>query len=91
MLTYKLSKNLTFNTVENERNKLIAFIENKEHDRICLDLGELSICDSAGLALIFDIKKLCHRLGKHLHIQAIPEDAQNLAAFYDVQDLLKNS
>jgi phospholipid transport system transporter-binding protein len=91
MANYKPSSNLSFETVEQERTKLIQFIEDKDNASIRLDLSELNQCDSAGLALIFDIQKICKKLGKEMSIEQMPMDTKNLAAFYGVQNLLKNS
>lgn len=86
--TFKLASELTFDTVVANRKSLFHYILSQQTNPICLDLSEVKQCDSAGLALLIDSKKLCQKQGKQFRLTGVPKETQSLAEFCGVQDVL---
>jgi len=57
----------------------------------CLDLTEVIHCDSAGLALLIEAKKLCKQHNKNFKVVGISTTTLSLAAFCGVNDILEPS
>ncbi len=82
----KLGHKLTFATVANERARILKALEN--NDNLLIDLMDVVLCDSAGLALLIDVNRNCTRLKKHLNLENIPNEINSLARFCGVDELL---
>lgn len=84
---YKLDADLTFNSVITVRSKLLNVLKTSK-PTFCLDLSKVTHCDSAGLALLIDAKKLCKKHGKVLKMIGVSHKTQSLAEFCGVNDIL---
>ena len=85
---FKPVDTLTFATVAADRLRLIALLDASPSSTLHCDLSEVQACDSAGLALLIDMRRLCRRRGMHLVIDHIPEDVRALATLYGVELVL---
>ena len=82
---------LTFATVSADRVRLIALLKASDAKSIHCDLSAVQTCDSAGLALLIDIRRLCGQFGMTLIIDHIPDDVRALATLYGVELILYES
>jgi phospholipid transport system transporter-binding protein len=57
---------------------------------VVLDAQPLQDFDSSALAVLLELRRVCLRLGKQLHIQGAPERLMHLAALYGVRALLES-
>ena len=88
---FKPGTELTFNSVVAIRNKLFKLLKTDSNEIFCLDLTEVIHCDSAGLALLIEAKKLCKQHNKNFKVVGISTKTQSLAAFCGVNDILEPS
>lgn len=82
------STNLTFDTVESDRIKILHALLSSETSGLCLDLSCVTHCDSAGLALLIETKRLCRQYNKAFKIEQMPEAIYALAEFCGVEAIL---
>lgn len=88
MQAFKPSNELTFDTVTSDLSLLHAYLK-KNPDRVTrLDLRAVTLCDSAGLALLIEAKRLCNNQKKTLTIEGMPKAVEALAQFCGVDTLL---
>lgn len=86
---FKPGVELTFKTVVAVRAKLYqALMENKS-GLFSLDLSDVKHCDSAGLALLIEARKLCKKNSKAIEIIGMPMHTQHLAEFCGVKGILE--
>ncbi len=86
-IAFTPSAELAFHTVMSDLSKFRSLMMQAEVQEVCIDLSGVSLCDSAGLALLIEAKRLCVSHGKALVIQKIPEQVRALAEFCGVKDL----
>jgi phospholipid transport system transporter-binding protein len=79
---------LTFNSVSLVWEKIAALLKREQGTRFCLDLSLVTHCDSAGLALLIQIKKFCQQDNKQFELKNMPEKTHALAQFCGVAGLL---
>lgn len=84
---FKPVNQLTFETVTADRLRLIDLLRSEQLDEIHCDLSDVTVCDSAGLALLIDIRRLCLKYHAKLVLQPIPEDVRALAIVYGVEQI----
>lgn len=85
---FALPQALTMETVQAEIERLMKWLrEDSNGVTLRLDLSNVTQCDSAGLALLIEAKRLCHAKKKFLAIQGMPEAIQALATFCGVESL----
>lgn len=89
--TFKPGSELTFKSVVSVRAKLYKALMGDTTDRFCLDLSEVTRCDSAGLALIIEARKLCKQNNKVFDVIGISPETQSLAEFCGVKSILQTS
>ena len=82
---------LTFATVAADRVRLLELLKESQSKAIHCDLSEVQTWDSAGLALLIDMRRLCRQYGLELKIDHIPEDVRALAVLYGVELVLYES
>ena len=82
------SPDLTFDTVQSDSQRFLALLSDSKLAVVRLDLSEVKHCDSAGLALIIEAKRLCHQYHKTLVIEGIPRAISTLAEFCGVEAML---
>lgn len=87
---FKCSQELTFDTVAANLAALRVFINQLNTDVFHLDLSALTLCDSAGLALLIAAKRLCGLKKKTLVIESMPHTVEALVEFCGVGTLLRN-
>ncbi|MGL5743093.1 MAG: STAS domain-containing protein [Legionella sp.] len=80
---------LTFKSVVLVRAKLYQALTEDGGDRFGLDLIRVTHCDSAGLALLIEARKLCKRNNKSFEIIGMPIETQALAEFCGVKGILE--
>ena len=88
---FKPSAELTFDTVQKDSQRLIALLQDNQTTSLRLDLCEVVQCDSAGLALLIEAKRLCKRYGKTLIIEGLPKSIAALAEFCGVEAMLEQA
>ncbi len=88
---FKPLKNLTFATVNLERDNFAALIAKEQGSQIHCDLMDVQLCDSAGLAFLMDARRMCHQKNLKLLIANAPVDMLALAKLYGIDNLLKNN
>lgn len=88
MEEYKLESALTFHSVIAVRATLYKAFREDIHDRFCLDLSEVTYCDSAGLALLIEVKKWCTRSNKIFEVRGISSKTRSLAEFCGIESIL---
>lgn len=90
-IQFKPVNELTFMSVVSVRADLYKALMNDDSDRFCLDLSEVTHCDSAGLALLIEARKLCLRANKTFEVTGLSSDMLSLAEFCGVQSILEPS
>jgi anti-anti-sigma factor len=60
----------------------------KQETPNCLDLKAIEKVDSAGLALLIEIMRLCHTNNCHIKVINASEQLRHLAMAHDVEDFL---
>ncbi len=89
-LEFKLSAELTLQTVQLDRDRLLLDLKNESVSNLRFDLSEVSQCDSAGLAFLIEAKRLCDKFKKEFSFYAIPQDVQALAEFCGIDEILNS-
>lgn len=90
-MSFKPGSELTFKSVVSVRAKLYKALMNDTSNRFCLDLSDVTHCDSAGLALLIEAKKLCKNSNKILEVIGISPETQSLAEFCGVESILETA
>jgi phospholipid transport system transporter-binding protein len=85
---FKPSNALTFDTVSVDLSSLRAYVQGSQSAVLCLDLSDVTLCDSAGLALLIAAKRLCKQQKKTLVLENMPKAVEALAQFCGVDALL---
>ena len=88
MQAFKPSNDLTFDTVTSDLSLLHAYLKKNQACVTRLDLRFVTLCDSAGLALLIEAKRLCNKQNKKLIIEGMPKAVEALAQFCGVDALL---
>ena len=82
------SKELTFHTVPLDRARLITYLQDTSATTCCVDLSRVTHCDSAGLALLIEAKRLARFYQKDFLIHQIPDKVVALIEFCGVKTIL---
>lgn len=88
MTCFQPVDDLTFQSVVKTHVQFLALLLQDKTGTICLDLSRVEQCDSAGLAFMIEVKKLCKKHEKMLEIREMPAKIEALAAFCGVQSML---
>ncbi|WP_454781184.1 STAS domain-containing protein [Legionella sp. WA2022007384] len=86
---FKPDVDLTFKSVVAVRAKLYQALMEDKSDRFSLDLSDVTHCDSAGLALLIEARKLCKKNNKFFEIIGMPTETQSLVEFCGVKGILE--
>lgn len=86
---FKPGTELTFKSVVAVRAKLYHILKDSSVMSICLDLSEVIHCDSAGMALLIEARKLGKKSNKNIEIMGMSSETQSLADFCGVKDILQ--
>lgn len=88
---FKPGTELTFHSVVTIREKLAKALKIENSQVFCLDLSDVTLCDSAGLALLIEAKKLCKQYNKIFKVVGVSSKTQSLAEFCGVNDVLETA
>lgn len=91
VVTFKPSTSLTFESVISVRAGLYKALMEKPGGKFCLDLSDVTHCDSAGLALLIEARKLCKQNNKMFQVIGISTETQSLAEFCGVKSILETA
>lgn len=80
---------LTFKSVVAVRHQLYQELMNHASNHLLLDLSDVVYCDSAGMALLIEARRLCKKNNKTFEIIGMPSETQSLADFCGVKDILE--
>lgn len=80
---------LTFKSVVEVRARLYKALMDQNINCLSLDLSEVTHCDSAGMALLIEARKLCKKNNKTFEIIGMSAQTQSLADFCGVKDILE--
>lgn len=83
------SATLTFDTVSAERQRLLQCMATHPLDTLQIHLHHVTRCDSAGIALLIEAKRLCQQHKKACEFHGMPLFLQSLAEFCDVDVILR--
>lgn len=90
-IIFKPGCELSFKSVVSVRAQLYDTLMTETGTVFCLDLSEVSLCDSAGLALLIEAKKLCNQHNKTFEVMGISAQTQSLAEFCGVESILETA
>lgn len=79
---------LTFDTVSSNLAGFKTHLKQHVKAPIVLDIEHVTHCDSAGLALLIQARRLCQEQKSALYIQGMSQDVLDLAIFCGVDKLL---
>lgn len=86
---FELGEEMTFATVEDDRKRLANFYKNaRNNSDLIMDLRSVKHCDSAGLALLIEAKRMAKQYRCSCKIKGISEDLTALAKFCGVEEIL---
>jgi phospholipid transport system transporter-binding protein len=88
-LYFKPGSELTFKSVVAIRAKLYRALKDEKGGQFGLDLSEVTHCDSAGLALLIEARKLCKKKNKVFEITGMTSETRSLAEFCGVKEILE--
>lgn len=88
---FKPGTELSFNSVVAIRDKMARALKTEAKKIFCLDLSDVELCDSAGLALLIEAKKLCKQSNKLFKVVGVSPEIQSLAEFCGVNDVLETA
>lgn len=91
LINFKPGPVLTFKSVVSVRTRLYKAVIDNTSDRFCLDLSDVSQCDSAGLALLIEARKLCIQSNKIFEVIGMSPEIQSLAEFCGVKSILETA
>ncbi len=91
LIKFKPGPVLTFKSVISVRAKLYEALMEDTSDRFCLDLSDVTHCDSAGLALLIEASKLCKQNNKIFEVIGVSPETQSLAEFCGVKSILETA
>lgn len=86
---FKPGAELTFKSVVAVRAKLYQAVIDDTSTHLNLDLSEVTHCDSAGMALLIEARKLCKKNNKTFEIIGMSPETRSLADFCGVKDILE--
>ena len=90
-INFKPGPELTFKSVVSIRAKLFKALMEDTSTAFCLDLSDVTHCDSAGLALLIEARKLCKHNNKIFEVIGISPETQSLAEFCGVKSILETA
>ncbi len=87
-IVFKPSNELTFHTVQADRERLLKYLQDETLTGLRFDLSQVTHCDSAGLALLIEAKRLCRYYKKPFAIDEMSKEIHALAEFCGVEPIL---
>lgn len=87
-IQFRPDETLAFETVTADLSRFSVLLGAHPNAQFELDLSHVKRCDSAGLAFLVEVKRLCGVQGANIVFQGIPEVIEALAIFCGIKDLL---
>lgn len=87
--SFKFSSEISFATVQADCRRLSNYCRNSKEALLSLDLSEVRHCDSAGLALLIEAKRMSAEQNKVCKIENIPKAIYALAEFCGLDKVLE--
>ena len=84
---YHPSVTLTFETVEHEHRLFLQWLR-EDMLQVVVDLSAVAHCDSTGLALLLEMKRLCKQKGIQFLLINMSEKVSGLVEFCGVETVL---
>lgn len=81
-------KEMGFATVMRDRQRLQEYCKALKSPTMVLDLSQVTLCDSAGLAFLIEAKRLAKEYKKSCKIIGMTREVSALAEFCGVQTVL---
>ena len=85
---FKPAQRMTFETVQADCQRLHKFCHENQNMVLNIDVSEVSHCDSAGLALLIEARRLSSAQNKICKIIGMSKSIQALAEFCGVDEML---
>lgn len=85
---FKPAQRMTFETVQADCQRLHKFCHENQNSMLNIDISEVSHCDSSGLALLIEARRLCSVQNKICKIIGMSKSIQALAEFCGVDEML---
>ena len=79
---------MTFATVEQDKQRLSKFLGHFDEKEWKFDLSKVNLCDSAGIALLLEAKRLSKAKKSHCHFVGISDEMNALIQFCGVEGIL---
>lgn len=86
---FKPGAELTFRSAVDVRAQLYKALMDNTNEHFSLDLSDVSHCDSAGMALLIEARKLCKKNNKTFEIIGMSSETRSLADFCGVKNILE--
>ncbi len=86
--TFEPSNTLTFETVQANHRRLSKLLATREVAGICINLLAVKHCDSTGLALLIEAKRLCEQRNLTFSLDNMSDSLSGLAKFCGVDTVL---
>ncbi len=87
MLRFMLPKTLTFDTVAANARRFMQMMHHQTQTDVVVDASDVTACDSAGLALLLEVRRVCKAQLCSLTIEGLRQNMLDLATFYHVDEL----
>jgi len=88
---YTISGAVDFNTASELVQRALNFFKaNAVNDKVKVDLSKITACNSAGLALMFEMEKYAQTKNMDLRFENLPETLLVIAKAYGVEAEVKN-
>ncbi|KTD45308.1 putative anti-sigma-B factor antagonist (Anti-anti-sigma-B factor) [Legionella quinlivanii] len=88
---FEPAERMTFATVDADRKRLSSFYRSAaQQGSITINLEKVQHCDSAGLALLIEAKRLARQFNRTCKITGMSRQLAALAEFCRVSNLLAN-
>jgi phospholipid transport system transporter-binding protein len=88
---YSISGAVDFNTAPDLVQRALNYFKaNTGNNKIRVDLSKITKCNSAGLALMFEMTKHARTKNIDLHFENLPETLLTIAKAYGVEAEVKN-
>lgn len=85
---FKPVQHLTFTSVMADKLRFMTFFESHSDGVVYCDLSDVISCDSAGLAFLIGMRRVCQKHCMTLIMEHIPENIRALALLYGVEKVL---
>lgn len=86
---FKPVQALTFATVMHHRSQLSQLLAQEPRMALRLDMSDVQICDSAGLAFLIDARRMCQQHQVALTVVHLSKEIVALAKLYGIEEMLK--